>query len=141
MRTECTPEKFLFQGLGKRKVEVAFDGGAITSDAGGLLLREVEARFGIIEQFAECFKDHRNADLIEHTVFELVGQQATPLRGKQRRIDRMGWRWAMKISGDHDTLRYDPLLAILAGKVDPTGQNRVRHSDMGKALAGKSTLN
>lgn len=98
MRTECTPEKFLFQGLGKRKVEVAFDGGAITSDAGGLLLREVEARFGIIEQFAECFKDHRNADLIEHTVFELVAQQATPLRGKQWRLDRMGWRWAMKIS-------------------------------------------
>jgi hypothetical protein len=119
----------VFQGLGKRKVEGAFDGGAITSDAGGLLLREVEARFGILRQFAECFKDHRNADLIEHTVLELVAQRV------------YGLALGYEDLNDHDTLRHDPLLATLAGKEDPTGQNRVRHADKGKALAGKSTLN
>ncbi len=129
MKTECTSEKFVFQGLGKRKVEGRFDGGAITSDAGGLLLREVEARFGIIGQFAECFKDHRNANLTEHSVFELVAQRV------------YGLALGYEDLNDHDTLRYDPLLAMLAGKGDPTGQDRARHADKGKALAGKSTLN
>jgi len=44
------------------------DGGAITSDGGGLLLREVEKRVGILHQFAACFTDYRNPDLIEHQV-------------------------------------------------------------------------
>ncbi|MGB7461682.1 MAG: transposase [Candidatus Acidiferrum sp.] len=48
-----------------------FDGGAITSDGGGLLLREVEKRVGILRQFSACFTDYRNPDLIEHTVEEL----------------------------------------------------------------------
>jgi hypothetical protein len=42
---------------------------------------------------------------------------------------------------DHDELRHDPLMAVLVGKQDPTGQDRVRQRDRGKALAGKSTLN
>ena len=45
-----------------------FDGGDITSDAGGLLLREVEQRTGIIRQFAACFTDHRDPESIERTV-------------------------------------------------------------------------
>ena len=44
MKTECIQSEFEFQGLGRRKVEAKFDGGAITSDAGGLLLREAEKR-------------------------------------------------------------------------------------------------
>jgi hypothetical protein len=129
MNTECNPNKFEFQLLGRRKVEGNFDGGAITSDAGGLLLREVEARFGIIQQFAECFKDYRDAELIEHTVFELVAQRI------------YGLALGYEDLNDHDTLRCDPLMALLAGKKDPTGQDRVRDRDQGKALAGKSTLN
>src|SRR3989442_13960205 len=42
---------------------------------------------------------------------------------------------------DHDQLRHDPLLAVLAEKPDPSGESRVRERDQGKALAGKSTLN
>ena len=75
MKTECIQSEFEFQGLGRRKVEAKFDGGAITSDAGGLLLREVEKRFGIIRRFAACFTDHRDLDLIEHTAEELVAQR------------------------------------------------------------------
>jgi len=47
-----------------------------TSDGGGLLLREVEKRIGILRQFAACFTDYRNPDLIEHTVAELVASES-----------------------------------------------------------------
>lgn len=73
--TECTPNLFAFQELGSRRVEAAFDGGQVTSDGGGLLLREVEAKFGFVEQFAGCFTDHRDPDLIEHTLPELLKQR------------------------------------------------------------------
>ena len=57
MKTDCTLPLFDFQPLGKRKIVASFDGGALTSDAGGLLLREVEERCGIMRQFSECFRD------------------------------------------------------------------------------------
>ncbi|MCY4598463.1 MAG: IS1380 family transposase [Acidobacteria bacterium] len=53
----------------------------------------------------------------------------------------MCWRWATRTSNDHDTLRRDPLVAAVVGKLDPTGARRVRAADRGAALAGKSTLN
>jgi len=74
MKTECTTDRFTFQPLGRREVVGAFDGGTISSDAGGLLLREVEQRTGIIRQFAACFLDHRDPDLIEHTVYRGDGK-------------------------------------------------------------------
>ena len=129
MKTECTQTEFEFQGLGRRKVEAKFDGGAITSDAGGLLLREVEERFGILRRFSRCFTDHRDPDLIEHTAQELVAQRTYGLALGYEDLD------------DHDDLRQDPLLATLVGKADPTGQSRVHQRDQGKPLAGKSTLN
>ena len=75
MNTQSTQLRFEFQGLHQRRVEAAFNGGRITSDGGGLLLREVEARCGIVKRFAECFTDYRDKDVIEHTVLELVGQR------------------------------------------------------------------
>jgi hypothetical protein len=106
-----------------------FDGGTISSDGGGVLLREVEVRTGIIRQFAFCFTDHRDADLIEHTVEDLVAQRVYGLA--------LGYEDLL----DHDDLRHDPLLAALVGKADPLGEDRVRQRDKGKPLAGKSTLN
>lgn len=129
MTTECTTDRLTFQPLGRREVVGAFDGGTITSDAGGLLLREVEERTGIIRQFAACFVDHRDAELIEHTVEELVAQRV------------YGLALGYEDLNDHDRLRLDPLLATLVGKADPTGEDRRRKRDRGKALAGKSTLN
>ena len=75
MSTQSNQEFLEFQPLEKREVRGGFDGGAITSDAGGLLLREVEKRTGIIAQFATCFQDHRKAERIEHRVEELVAQR------------------------------------------------------------------
>ena len=75
MTTECSGKPFECQPLGKREVRASFDGGTITSDGGGLLLREVEKRTGIVERFAACFTDHRDGERIEHTVKELVAQR------------------------------------------------------------------
>ncbi|MBI3449630.1 MAG: IS1380 family transposase [Acidobacteria bacterium] len=129
MQTECTQSSFPFHPLNRREVVARFDGGMITSDGGGLLLREVESLTGILEQFAGCFTDHRDPTLIEHTVKELVSQRVYALA--------LGY----EDLNDHDDLRGDPLLATLVGKSDPNGEKRVRERDCGKALAGKSTLN
>jgi len=127
--TQCNQESFKFHSLNQREVTARFDGGAITTDAGGLLLREVEKRTGIVERFAACFQDHRRAERVEHGVRELVAQRLYALA--------LGY----EDLNDHDQLRQDPLLAVLAEKPDPSGESRARKRDRGKALAGKSTLN
>ena len=119
MTTECTQVGFEFHRLKRQQIRAQFDGGAITSDGGGLLLREVEKRIRILRQFAACFTDHRNADLIEHTVEELVAQRV------------YGLALGYEDLNDHEELRNDPLLAVLVEKAHPGEQ----------ALAGKSTLN
>jgi hypothetical protein len=129
MTAQCIESSFQFQPLGNRDVVARFDGGDITSDAGGLLLRKVEQRTGIVRQFAACFQDRRKPELIEHTVKELVAQRV------------YGLALGYEDLNDHDQLRADPLLAMLAGKSDPKGECRLHERDRGKALAGKSTLN
>lgn len=129
MFAQCNQQSFGFHPLGRRNVVAHFDGGRISSDAGGLLLRETERITGIVRQFAACFTDHRDPELIEHTVEELVAQRVYALA--------LGY----EDLNDHDDLRHDPLLAVLVGKKDPLGQTRSRARDRGKALAGKSTLN
>ncbi len=129
MKTECTQKSFAFHALGRRDVVARFDGGHITSDAGGLLLREVDERTGILARFAKCFEDHRDPELIEHSVRELVSQRVYALA--------LGY----EDLNDHDELRHDPLLAVLVGKADPLGMDRPLPRDRGKACAGKSTLN
>ena len=121
--TECNAREFDFQALGSRDVTAKFDGGAITSDAGGLLLREVEAKAGIIRRFAACFNDHSDPERIEHSVGELLAQRIFALA--------LGY----EDLNDHDELRKDPTFTVLAGKLAP-----VLRSDC-EALAGKSTLN
>ena len=127
--THCNATTLLFQDLGPREVVARFDGGSVTSDAGGLLLREVEAKFRFLEQFARCFTDHRDPERVEHTLTDLLKQRIFGLC--------LGYEDLI----DHDRLRHDPLLAVLVGKNDPHGERRVRPQDQGKALAGKSTLN
>lgn len=118
-----------FPPVGSRQVLASFDGGDISSDGGALLLRKTEDLTGIIQQFATCFTDHRNPELIEHDVSHLVAQRV------------YGLALGYEDLNDHDDLRRDPLLATVVGKDDPTGQSRERKRDQGKALAGKSTLN
>src|SRR2546421_7785285 len=119
MTTECNQFAFGFHPLKRLEIRAQFDGGAVTSDGGGLLLREVEKRVGILRQFAACFTDYRNPDLIEHPVEELVAQRV------------YGLALGYEDLNDHEELRNDPLLAVLVEKSDPSQE----------ALAGKSTLN
>ena len=73
--TECKTETIQFHALGSREVRGQFDGGDISTDAGGLLLRETEKRTGILKQFAECFRDHRDPRFVEHGIEQLVSQR------------------------------------------------------------------
>src|SRR5688572_11995426 len=123
------PNPYEFHALGSREVTAHFDGGDITSDAGGLMLREVEQRTGILKKFAACFTDYRNREAIEHSVEDLVAQRG------------YGLCLGYEDLNDHDELRADPVLAVMVGKTDPKGELRRERRDRGKALAGKSTLN
>jgi len=127
--TECNAERLEFHDLGRRLVTAAFNGGAISSDGGALLLREVEAKTRIVERVAEQFTDHRDPEAIEHSVGKLIGQRL------------LGLALGYEDLNDHDRLRHDPLFAAAVGKLDPEGQDRVREQDRGKALASSSTLN
>lgn len=129
MQTECRKEKLEFQPCGLRQVVGEFNGGTITSDGGVLLLKELDAKRQVIQQFAACFTDHRDSSRIEHTVEELLAQRI------------LGLALGYEDLNDHDQLRRDPLLAAAVGKTDPTGEERRRVADRGNALAGKSTLN
>jgi len=126
---ECKSKRFEFHALSNREVTAHFDGGDISSDAGGLLLREVEQRTGILKQFAGCFTDYRKQEWIEHPVQDLLSQKTYAIC--------LGY----EDLNDHDQLRADLGLAVMVGKTDPRGENRIESRNRGKALAGKSTLN
>ena len=129
MSTDCTAQRYLFQGPGRREVVASFDGGRISSDGGGLLLCETDRKLGLLDRFAECFADHRAQEWVEHSVEDLLRQRVFALA--------LGY----EDLNDHDDLRRDALLATCVGKSDPTGEGRSRERDRGSALAGKSTLN
>src|SRR5580704_639881 len=112
MSTECSQEPFPFHPLNQREIRGQFDGGSITSDAGGLLLREVEKRTNIIGQFASCFSDYRDPELVEHGVAELLAQRI------------YGLALGYEDLNDHEELRRDPLLAVLVEKEDLTVKQR-----------------
>lgn len=122
MRTECTSEQFEFEGFGGRRVVAAFDGGAVTSDGGGLLLRHTDRTIGLIERVAACFVDGREQDQVIHTLPALVGQRI------------VGIALGYEDVSDHDELRHDPVLALFGEKLEP------KRADCAP-LAGKSTLN
>ena len=105
-----------FGSSGGRKLVGAFDGGAITSNGGVVLLGAADKAIGLCDRLAECFRDHRNANLVTHETVDLLRQ----------RIFALGLGYEDLI--DHDVLRFDP--ALMAALDRPED-----------ALAGKSTLN
>jgi hypothetical protein len=122
MPTDCSADRFEFAPVEGRAVVAGFDGGTITSDAGALLLGATDRAIGLVRRFAACFVDHRAAEQTEHSVATLVGQRVFALA--------LGYEDLV----DHDTLRHDPVLAAVTGKLT------ARRGDCA-ALAGKSTLN
>ena len=122
MPTECNSDLFGFAPVEGRAVVAAFDGGAVTSDAGALLLGSTDRAIRLVDRFAACFSDRRRQDLIEHEVRTLVGQRV------------YGIALGYEDLNDHDELRFDPVMAALAGKL-------TAHRADCAPVAGKSTLN
>jgi Transposase DDE domain group 1 len=123
MPAECTPRLFEFEAVEGRAVVAGFDGGNISSNAGALLLRQVDRGIALVRRFAECFTDRRDPRMIEHTVATLVGQRI------------FGLALGYEDLNDHDELRKDPTFAVLCDKLAPKLRTDC------EALAGKSTLN
>ena len=122
MPTHCSPDLFGFAPVEDRSVVAAFDGGTMTSDAGALLLDATDRAVGLIDRLAACFVDQRDRRLIEHELRTLVGQRVLGIA--------LGYEDLI----DHDTLRHDPVMAVLAGKL------QAKRRDCAP-VAGKSTLN
>jgi hypothetical protein len=116
--TECTQSQFGFAAHYSKRLVAEFDGGTITTDGGGLLLRETDRRLKLTERLAGCFADRRDPELTKHSVEQLVGQRV------------YGLALGYEDLNDHEQLRQDPMLRLLAGKADIAEQ----------PLAGKSTL-
>ena len=110
-----------FADYGKRVVFAAFDGGEITSDAGVLLLRERARRIRLFERMAGCFTDHRDRERLTHTLPALLAQRVCGMA--------LGYEDII----DHDTLRFDPALKLLAAP-------GTEYPGTPAPLAGKSTL-
>ena len=119
MRTECSRRRIDFHPKNGREIVGRFDGGPITSDGGAALLREVDLGAQITSQLAACFADHRDPNRVTHGVRELLAQRVYALA--------LGY----EDLNDHDELRHDALLSVVAGEGGKDG----------KPLAGKSTLN
>src|SRR5262245_66332746 len=122
MPTECSAELFEFARVEGRLVAAEFDGGKITSDAGALLLGASDRAIKLIDRLAGCFTDSRSPEQVEHTVATMIGQRVFGIA--------LGYEDVV----DHDTLRHDPMMAVLAGKLTARRKNCA-------PVAGKSTLN
>ena len=122
MQTQCISAQLEFEGFDGHKVMAGFDGGAITSDAGALLLRHVDRAIGLFDRVAACFVDGRDPTCTVHSVRTLVGQRIAAIALGYEDVD------------DHDTLRHDPVLGLLSQSLTPKREDCA-------VLAGKSTLN
>ena len=122
MPTQCTPEAMWFARLDRRDVVADFGGGAITSDAGALLLGAADKAIGLVDRFAACFTDGRSACRVVHDLPTLIGQRVFAIA--------LGYEDLV----DHDELRHDPVLGPVLGRME------ARRGDCAP-LAGKSTLN
>ncbi len=116
--TECTQSQFPFEAHFSRQVVAQFDGGQLSTEGGAPLLRQVDRRLGLLRRVVGCFTDGRDPERIEHPLEEMLAQRIHGLA--------LGY----EDLNDHEELRHDPLLVLLAGKREFTAP-----------LAGKSTLN
>ena len=122
MPTQCSCDLFGYEVVEGREVVAAFDGGEVTSDAGGLLLGATDRAIALVGRVAACFADGRAQTQVEHTVEAMVAQRVFGIA--------LGYEDLI----DHDQLRLDPVLATLSGKLEAKRKGCA-------PLAGKSTLN
>src|ERR1700690_448302 len=116
--TECNQEVFSFASHFSRRVEASFTAGRVSTDGGALLLRQADRKIGLLERVASFFTDRRSPALVEHQLQEMLSQRI------------YGLALGYEDLNDHEQLRHDPLMAVLAGR-----------RKLEEPLAGKSTLN
>ena len=122
MQIECISEQLEFEAFHGRRVVAAFDGGAVTSDAGTVLLREADRAIALIKRVSACSTDHRDADQVIHALPTLIGQRIVAIALGYEDVN------------DHDNLRFDPVLALFSDRLE------AKRKDCAP-LAGKSTIN
>jgi len=120
--TQYFPKQLNFGSIEGRKVIANFEGGTITSDAGIVLMAELDKKLKITARFAQCFRDYRASSHVNYSVDQLLAQRV------------YGLVLGYEDVNDHDQLRYDPALAIALSKLNFIDANEA-------VLAGKSTLN
>ena len=116
--TQCNQSQFEFEAHFSRRVVGEFTGARLTTEGGALLLREADRKIGLLRRVVSCFRDARDPQRIEHELSEMLVQRV------------YGLALGYEDVNDHEELRNDPLLGMLAGR-----------RDLGAPLAGKSTLN
>ena len=116
--TECNQTFFPFEAHFSRQVVAQFEGSWLTTEGGSLLLRQVDRKIDLLRRVARCFTDYRQPERIAHRLEEMLAQRI------------YGLALGYEDLNDHEQLRQDPLLGVLAGK-----------RDLSEPLAGKSTLN
>ncbi|MDM8543633.1 transposase [Desulfococcaceae bacterium HSG9] len=104
--------------IGDKSLILNFDGGDISSDAGALLIREIEERIGLIKSMAGVIPDCRDARYVRHTLTDLLMQRVAQIAS------------GYEDANDCDGLRNDPVFKILAG----------RHPEIGDALSSQPTV-
>jgi Transposase DDE domain group 1 len=122
MRTQCISDQLEFEAFDGRRVVAGFDGGAVTSDAGALVLREADRTVALIDRVVACFADGRDQAGVVHTVRTLVGQRIVAIALGYEDVN------------DHDSLRFDPVVALFSERLEAKRRDCA-------SLAGKSTIN
>lgn len=107
----CTRGEMEFGRLGRCKIEANFEGGALSSDGGLMLLRQVDRRIGLSRAVAEALHDPRNQDRITHEMRDLVAQRLYALCCGYEDLN------------DHAALRNDPLMQTAVGTRDELGSS------------------
>jgi hypothetical protein len=124
---DCTVDEVEFSKLGRRKLQVNFGGGEVSSDGGLLLVREVDRRLKLTERMAAVLHDPRDPDLITHPLVDLLRQRV------------YGIVHGYEDLNDHGQLREDVLLQSVLDRKAALGsaptlcrmENRALRAEMG----------
>lgn len=103
---KCTAEQIEFGRIGRQVIEANFQRGAISSDSGVMLLRQMDKQLGLSATVAAALHDPRAPERIRHDLRDMIAQRL------------YGLCCGYEDLNDHDRLRHDPLLQTAVGKTD-----------------------
>ena len=114
--TDCNTNSWRLSSVNRRQLIGDFLGGRLTSDAGVLLLREVDKQLDLTRRLAECITDCRHPAYVRHSIEQMLRQRIYAIAAGYEDLN------------DHSTLREDPVMQVVAER------------DQGVPLASPSTL-